>query len=81
MSKKLTREEIENQLIELFKEKINKNQADKSALLVADLRIDSLDQFEIILKIEKNFKVYIPDEEAEEIYTIKSAADWLEGRL
>ena len=42
-----------------------------------DLGADSLDVFQIILEIEKEFDIVIETEEAERIVTVKDAADAL----
>jgi acyl carrier protein len=35
-----------------------------------DLQVDSLDQYELIIEVEKVFNIKIPDEKAEKITTI-----------
>ncbi len=45
-----------------------------------DLGADSLDLFQIILEIEKEFDIVIDTEEAERIVTVKDAADTLKIR-
>jgi len=42
-----------------------------------DLGLDSLDVMCVIMKIEENFNITIPDEEIEEIDTIQDIIDYL----
>jgi acyl carrier protein len=43
-----------------------------------DLEADSLDVVELIMAIEDEFEIEIPDEEAEKILTVKNAVDYIE---
>ena len=45
---------------------------------VEDLGADSLDTVELVMAFEEEFGLEIPDDEAENITTIKSAVDWIE---
>jgi|APSaa5957512622_1039677.scaffolds.fasta_scaffold123599_2 acyl carrier protein len=42
-----------------------------------DLKMDSLDLVEVVMAIEKEFKVSIPDEDAEDIKSVAGAVSWL----
>ena len=46
-----------------------------------DLNIDSLDLFEFIVEIEKEFKMKIPDEEAEKLTTVGSVIDYVDKHV
>ena len=48
------------------------------ASFVEDLGADSLDTVELVMAFEEEFGLEIPDDEAENITTIKSAVDWIE---
>ena len=43
-----------------------------------DLSADSLDMVELIMDIEKEFEISIPDEEAEKLQTVGEAVAYLE---
>lgn len=46
-----------------------------------DLGADSLDTVELVMALEEEFDVEIPDEEAEEIITVQDAVDKLSAKL
>ena len=46
-----------------------------------DLGFDSLEQVEFIMNVEEAFNIEIPDEEAEQIKTVKQAIAKIEGAL
>ena len=48
-----------------------------TASFVDDLGADSLDQVELIMAMEEEFDVSIPDEDAEKITTVKDAVDYV----
>jgi len=47
------------------------------ASFVDDLGADSLDQVELIMAMEEEFDISIPDEDAEKIATVKDAIDYV----
>ncbi len=48
------------------------------AAFIDDLGADSLDIVELVMAIEKEFDVEIPDEDAEEISTVQDAIDYIQ---
>jgi len=52
-----------------------------SASFVDDLGADSLDQVELIMAMEEEFNISIPDEDAEKITTVKDAVDYITKAL
>ncbi len=44
-----------------------------------DLGADSLDAVELIMRLEEEFAIDIPDEDAEKITTVKAAVDYIES--
>ena len=48
---------------------------------VEDLRADSLDMMEIVMGVEDEFEIEIPDEDVENIKTVGQAIDYVAGRL
>ena len=49
------------------------------ASFVDDLGADSLDTVELIMQLEEEFGIEIPDEDAEKITTVKKAVDYIEA--
>ena len=48
---------------------------------IDDLGADSLDIVELVMTMEEEFGVEIPDEEAEKIQTVKDAVDYITENL
>ena len=55
-------------------EKVN-----ESSSFVDDLKADSLDTVELVMALEEEFGVEIPDSAAEGITTVKAAIDYITG--
>jgi|TARA_B100000959_G_C14655653_1_gene490231 acyl carrier protein len=49
------------------------------ASFVDDLGADSLDTVELIMQLEEEFGIEIPDEDAEKITTVQLAVDYLDS--
>lgn len=47
------------------------------ASFVEDLGADSLDTVELVMALEEEFELEIPDEEAEKISTVQNAVDYI----
>jgi len=70
---------IEEKVIEIICEQLDVAKEDVvlDASFVDDLGADSLDQVELIMAMEEEFDVSIPDEDAEKIATVKNAIDYV----
>ncbi len=51
-----------------------------SASLLDDLGADSLDIVELVMAMEEEFEMEIPDEDAEKIVTVKDVIDYVNKR-
>jgi acyl carrier protein len=51
------------------------------AHFIDDLGADSLDTVELVMAFEEEFGVEIPDEDAQEITTVKNAVDYLSEKI
>ena len=71
--------DIEGKVIEIICEQLNVSAEDvvPEASFVDDLGADSLDQVELIMAMEEEFDISIPDEDAEKIATVKDALDYI----
>ncbi|ANF62053.1 acyl carrier protein [[Haemophilus] ducreyi] len=47
------------------------------ASFIEDLGADSLDTVELVMALEEEFDIEVPDEEAEKITTVQSAIDYV----
>lgn len=56
---------------------VEEEQVTPEASFIDDLGADSLDTVELIMAIEEEFDVEIPDEEAEKIITVKDAISYV----
>ena len=70
---------LEQRLTKMIAEQLGVDEAQvvPSASFADDLQADSLDQVELIMSIEEEFGVEIPDEEAEKIATVGDAMAYL----
>ena len=59
---------------------VHEAQVDPTASFVDDLGADSLDIVELVMKFEEDFELDIPDEDAENIKTVKDAIDYIEKK-
>jgi acyl carrier protein len=48
-----------------------------AASFIEDLGADSLDTVELVMALEEEFGIEIPDEEAEKIVTVKDAVEYI----
>lgn len=79
----MTKEEILGKVKAVVAEKLNvgEDQVTTEAKFVEDLGADSLDQVELIMSLEDEFELKIPEEEAEKLQTVGSAVDYIVGKL
>lgn len=60
---------------------VEENLVTKEATFIDDLSADSLDIVELVMGIEENFDIQIPDEAAEKIVTVGDVVDYLMNNL
>lgn len=68
---------------EITAEKLGVDEAKvtKNASFIDDLGADSLDTVELIMKMEEEFDLDIPDEEAEALKTVSDVVKYIEEKL
>ena len=57
---------------------VNKAEIKSESSFANDLGADSLDAVELVMALEEKYGIEIPDEEAEKIYTVQNAVDYIE---
>lgn len=60
---------------------VNGDEVTMEASFTKDLGADSLDQVELVMALEEEFGMEIPDEEAEKITTVGEAVKYISGHL
>lgn len=73
---------MEDRLKKLIAEQlgVDESRVVPSASFTDDLDADSLDLVELIMSLEEEFNVEIPDEDAEKIVTVADALSYLQQR-
>jgi acyl carrier protein len=59
---------------------VNSTEVVPDASFIDDLGADSLDIVELVMAIEKEFGIEIPDEDAEKISTVQDAVDYIQNK-
>lgn len=60
---------------------VNPSEVNPDASFIDDLGADSLDIVELVMAIEKEFNIEIPDEDAERISTVKDAINYISDKV
>ncbi len=70
---------IEEKIKKIICEQLDVSEGDvvPEASFVDDLGADSLDQVELIMAMEEEFDISIPDDDAETIATVQNAIDYI----
>ncbi|GAK61862.1 acyl- carrier protein [Moesziomyces antarcticus] len=75
----LSKSDIESRIVDVLKtfEKVDPSKVATTASFTTDLGLDSLDAVEVVMAIEEEFSIEIPDEEADNITTVQQAIDYI----
>ncbi|MBP7652660.1 acyl carrier protein [Candidatus Dependentiae bacterium] len=75
--------EIADKVKKIIQEQLDveESQITENASFIEDLGADSLDQAELIMALEEELDIDIPDEEAEKLTTVGSAIKYIEEKL
>ena len=75
----MKKDEILSKVKAVVAEKLNvgEDQVTEDAKFVEDLGADSLDQVELIMALEDEFSLKIPEEDAEKLLTVGAAVDYV----
>jgi len=74
--------EVEAKVKKIIEDKlsVNTDQITNDAKFAEDLKADSLDTVELVMALEDEFGLDIPDEEAEKIKTVQDAIDYISSK-
>ena len=78
----MSNEEIFEKLKEIIVNQLGVEEANikEDATFVDDLSADSLDIVELVMNIEEEFEIEIPDEDAEKIVTVGDVVNYIKER-
>ena len=70
---------VEQRVREIVAEQLERDvkEVTNTASLIGDLGADSLDVVELVMKMEEEFGIEIPDEEAEKIKTVNDVIQYI----
>ena len=73
---------IEERVIDIVSEQlgVDKEKITRETSFVNDLGADSLDTVELVMELEEEFDINIPDDAAEKITTVGQAIDYIENQ-
>ena len=79
----MTPEQIEAREKEIICQQleVSEEQLKPESSFVDDLKADSLAVVELVLALEQEFKIEIPDEDTEQIKTVKNALDYIKSHV
>ena len=71
---------VQERVIDIVSEQlgVNKDQVSRETSFVNDLGADSLDTVELVMELEEEIDIDIPDDAAEKIQTVGQAIDYIE---
>ena len=75
--------EIEEKVIQIVSEQMSVDKAEiaRSTPFVNDLNADSLDTVELVMELEDEFDITIPDDDAEALKTVGEAIEYIQKHL
>jgi acyl carrier protein len=74
--------DIEKKVVKTIAEKLNidESRVIAEASIMEDLGADSLDSVDIIMALEEDFEIDIPEEDAQKIITVQNAFDYVAAK-
>ncbi|NPV71760.1 MAG: acyl carrier protein [Firmicutes bacterium] len=79
----MTREEIVGKVRKVIASQleVEEEKVTPDASIIDDLGADSLDIVEVVMSLEEEFGIEIPDEDAEKLSRVKHVVEYIAGRL
>ncbi|GAA5817821.1 Acyl carrier protein, mitochondrial [Mucor flavus] len=78
----LPKEDVQTRVLDVVKsfDKVDGSKVTAEANFIKDLGLDSLDTVEVVMAIEEEFSVEIPDKDADAIHSVQQAIDYIVKR-
>ena len=75
----LDRDEVKDRVFNVIKnfDKVEESKINEEAKFVEDMGLDSLDVVEVVMAMEEEFVLEIPDSDAEKIFSAKDVIDFI----
>ena len=79
----MSSQNVEERVMNVVSEQLalNKETLTRDSDFIKDLGSDSLDQVELIMELEEEFGITIPEEEADKVRTVGDVIDHIEAAL
>lgn len=79
----MSQDEIYTKVKQIVAEQLSVDESEikPEASFANDLGADSLDTVELVMALEEEFDIEIPDEAAEGIATVQAAVDYINGKV
>ena len=77
----MTNEELFNSIKQMIVDQLGVDEATitEDSSFVDDLNADSLDMVELVMAMEQEFDIEIPDDVAEKVVTVKDAVEYIQS--
>jgi acyl carrier protein len=74
---------VEQRVIDIVSEHlaVPKEKLARNTSFIEDIGADSLDIVELVMELEEEFDIQIPDDQAEKIKTVGEAVDYIDAKL
>ncbi|HMP01625.1 MAG TPA: acyl carrier protein [Gemmatales bacterium] len=79
----MTTQDIMARVVEIVSEQmgVSKDQVSKDTSFLKDLNADSLDVVELVMDLEEEFDINIPEDQQDKIQTVGEAVNFIEKEL
>ena len=79
----MSHDEVATKVMDIIAESlgVKRTEVVAQASFITDLNADSLDIVELVMELEEEFEINIPDDQAEKIKTVGEAIDYIEGEI
>lgn len=77
----MTEQEIESKVVDIIADRmgVKREEIKRESSFTDDLNADSLDQVELVMELEQEFDIEIPDDQAEKIKTVADAINLIKA--